>query len=226
MVKASIFVRMLLSAESGKTLNVTDGLQAYKTCQLIMGITAFNLILQSGTQAYYQFLRNMHIFSSDSAMDIVGLVSITISIVCGVFGLIGAITHCTVSAKACLFGWLSLAVCQIGQAFIAVYGRHNSHVTGFSDLEELIILETVLCILFEVIFILCIIEFIQLCEWYKSVSFDNVQGYAPLLDNTIEDLDLESNNANDITMKDQQPPHYFQECIPSVAGRGIQYTST
>lgn len=218
---SSSLVQKMLSSDS--QTRVEDKMEAYKNGRFIMGIAGLNLIVQGGMAAYYQFLRQDSVEwnpETSTSKEILGIVSfsIAIQIVCGISGLIGALTSCTTSARACLFGWIWTAGFQIGETIVSIlYANKAQDHDQLSHLEHLIIAETIFLVLLEIVFILCIAEFITSCQWYNEyVAVGTTDGYTPLLDNA-DVLDLENNNTRQNT--------YFQNNSPSISGRPVQYTS-
>ena len=91
-----------------------------------------------------------------------------------------------------MFGWILMALNQTVRTTIVLVRAHrNPSVKVNSHVEGLILGETVCLVLMEMLFVMCLVEYIRLCRWYKNVYVlrQNFDAYRPLI--SLEDQEQE-----------------------------------
>lgn len=186
MVRASCLVSYIYGVERGQSLSFEDTAKVYKNLRLVVGFLGMNLIIHGSLALYYGILRPLpgHELSSrwDQVNDISCITTSIIAFGAGLCGIIAGLSHGTGTARACMFGWLVMALNQVARTALVLIRAHQRSEPVNSHVEGIILAETAGLVAMEMIFVFCINDFIRLCRWYKNTHGSTSSfGYEPLL---------------------------------------------
>ncbi len=159
---------------------------AHKVSRVLMGCLATNMAVQAGFIGYkiYQFTDFHQVNSDLMAQALLGCYAawIIVSIFGGAAGLYAAVTESLRAARACLLAWIFMIVCQICEVTITLcYLAPHTDKTWPS--ERLLLLDTAVLCVIELIFIAFVQLFISLRLQRNNLSYEMADdAYVPLLD--------------------------------------------
>lgn len=179
-MKQHLAISLAFKVESVEELRT-----AHKVSRVLMGCLATNMAVQAGFIGYkiYQFTDFHLVKSYIMAQALLGCYAawIIVSIFGGAAGLYAAVTESLRAARACLLAWIFMIVCQICEVAITLCMAPHTDKTW--PLERLLLLDTAVLCVIELIFIAFVQLFISLRLQRNNLSYEMADdAYVPLLD--------------------------------------------